>query len=539
MVYGVSLASGAQTLPGAGTLQQQIEKDRRVELPKVQAPKLQQAPQALQVQGELVVEVSEFRFAGNTRIDASTLSQAVAGYLNQPLDLPQLQAAASAVAQAYRDRGWVVRAYLPEQDVENGVITIQIVEAVFSGIQFDPADQSLRVGQAQIQAIFDAQIKPGDVLAQPLLERALLLSDDLPGVAVAGALTEGDGQGQTGMRLKLSDEPFMAGDVTLDNSGSRSTGRERAVVNMQLSNPLGLGDQLSMLGLLTQGTRYGRVAYTLPVGSEGWRIGVNGSRLEYNVLTHEANAELRGASTVMGVEATYPVIRTRTNNLYLSLSGDHKGFDNYSNGVISTQYGTDVYNLGLNANSVDGLGRGGSNSATATLSAGRLNSQIGAEATQGQFSKLRYLLRRQQVLTSRLTATAVFSGQWANRSLDSSEKFYLGGISGVRAYPTSEGGGSLGQMLNLDLRQQLPSGFNVGLFYDWGQFKDPAGGTVDQLRALKGWGLGLGWQAESGMSLRGTWSRRIGQNQNPTPSGNDQDGTLIRDRYWLTATLPF
>ena len=538
-VYGVSLASLAQTLPEAGAIQQQMEREHRPALPRLQPKATTPAPLPLQTQGELVVEVRAFRFAGNTLLSTPELSAALASYLNQPLDLNQLQAAAAVAAQLYRDRGWVVRAYLPEQDVEQGVITIQIVEAVFGGIQFDPLAQPGRVTREQIQAIFDAQIQPGQTLSQQALERALLLGDDLAGVAVTGALAEGDASGQTAMRVKLTDEPFVAGDVTLDNAGSRSTGRNRALANLQLNSPTGLGDQMSLLGLLTDGTRYGRVGYTLPAGNDGWRVGVNGSYLEYKIVTQDIAADVRGTSSVLGLEASYPLLRTRLRNAYLNLGADHKTFDNQYNQATSTQYHSTVYNAGLSGNSFDNLGGGGANSASAVLSVGRLTNQVQAEATQGQFSKLRYQLRRQQGLTSGLSATAMFSGQWANRNLDSSEKFYLGGASGVRAYPPSEGGGAMGQMLNLDLRQQLSDGFNAGVFYDWGLFKDRADGTIAQPMTLKGWGLALGWQAESGLNLRATWSRRLGDNPNPTAIGNDQDGTLVRDRYWLTATLPF
>ena len=35
------------------------------------------------------------------------------------------------LAAAYREAGWVVRAYLPQQDIAGGTVTIQIVEAIF------------------------------------------------------------------------------------------------------------------------------------------------------------------------------------------------------------------------------------------------------------------------------------------------------------------------------------------------------------------------------------------------------------------------
>ena len=32
---------------------------------------------------------------------------------------------------------------------------------------------------------------------------------------------------------------------------------------------------------------------------------------------------------------------------------------------------------------------------------------------------------------------------------------------------------------------------------------------------------------------------RIGDNPNPSATGSDQDGTLNRSRWWLSASIPF
>jgi hypothetical protein len=39
--------------------------------------------------------------------------------------------------------------------------------------------------------------------------------------------------------------------------------------------------------------------------------------------------------------------------------------------------------------------------------------------------------------------------------------------------------------------------------------------------------------------LQAIWARRLGENPNPSASGLDQDGTLDKDRWWLSAKLPF
>ena len=99
-------------------------------------------------------------------------------------------------------------------------------------------------------------------------------------------------------------------------------------------------------------------------------------------------------------------------------------------------------------------------------------------------------------------------------------------------------------MINLELRWRLPEGFSLAAFEDWGQVRinrnnSFAGAPALNDYSLKGGGLALGWQALSGLNLRITWARRHGDNPNPTATGRDQDGTLVRDRLWASLTVPF
>lgn len=249
----------AQTppLPDAGALQQQIERERQLALPQRLAPEKPAAPPPMQPGGAAVF-VREFRFAGNTLIASGQLAAAVADYRNRPLDFGQLQAAAAAVAAAYREAGWIVRTYLPEQDIRDGIVTIQVVEAVFG--KLIPEGEPTRLKLSIVLSRFEAQQPAGEPLNAEAVDRALLLSDDLPGVTVAGALQAGAHEGETDLVLKLADEPLVIGEVAADNAGARSTGEQRLTGSLSLNSPSGLGDQLAASYLHTQGSDYLRLA---------------------------------------------------------------------------------------------------------------------------------------------------------------------------------------------------------------------------------------------------------------------------------------
>jgi hemolysin activation/secretion protein len=529
----------AQTPPDAGALQQQIERERAVQLPKQIAPDKPVEPAAMKPASGVVITVKQFRFAGNTLLNAEQLAPAVAGYLDRPLDFNQLQAAAAAVADTFRAAGWVVRAYLPAQDIQDGIVTIQVVEAVFGGTQIE--GQAQRMASSQILRGVDAQQAQGQALNADALDRALLLADDLPGVAVSGALRAGKGEGETDLVLKLADEALLIGNASLDNTGARSTGQERLAANFNLNSPFGIGDQVSANLILSRGSDYVRLGYSVPIGAQGWRVGANASRLAYELVGSDFSAlQAEGASTSVGVEASYPLIRSRLKNLYLLLNVDRKNFDNKALGITSSDYDINNISIGLNGNLFDNLGGGGANSASLVLVKGKVD--LGTleirenPAVDGGFSKFRYGFSRQQVITNQISLLAALTGQETSDDLDSSEKFYLGGAYGVRAYPTNEASGGSGIWANIELRWRLPQGLTLIGFYDHGRVRNDDGSPS---YSLKGAGLAAAWQTDSGLNLRGTWARRIGNNPNPAINGDDQDGSLNKNRIWLSASLSF
>ncbi len=539
-------------VPDAGSLRQQLERERELKLPGRQVPAQRAEPPTLQSIATTTVTVKEFRFAGNTLIASAQLASVVSGFLNRPLGFNDLQSVATAIAQAYRDAGWTVRTYLPRQDVTEGVITIQIVEAVFGGAHTEGASPTRFKSETVLRMIEAAQ-PIGELLNAEKLDRAQLLADDIPGVAVAGMFVKGARDGETDLVLKLLDEPLLTGDISGANTGSRSSGSQSLAANLTLASPFGYGDQIAASLSHTEGSDYLRLGFTLPVGLDGWRVGASTSLMSYKLIAPEFEAlDSKGSSTTSGLEASYPIIRNRMNNLYLALGYDRKNFDNQAGSSVTSHYQIDALTVGLTANVFDNLGGGGASSASLNYTDGSVDlegspnkvSDSITTNTAGHYGKLRWSLSRQQTLTDQLSFTALFSGQVAGKNLDSGEKFYLGGSSGVRAYPGSEGGGSEGQMLNLELRYRLSDVVTVGGLFDYGQVtvnktNDYPGAPELNNITLKGAGLTLAWQAPAGINVKATLARRIGDNPNPTLTGNDQDGSLIANRFWLTVSAPF
>ena len=84
--------------------------------------------------------------------------------------------------------------------------------------------------------------------------------------------------------LQTTDEPFIYGDIGLDNTGARSTGSNRLTANMNINSPSGRGELVSLNALHTQGSNYGRAALTVPDGYNGLRLGMSASSMRYKVI---------------------------------------------------------------------------------------------------------------------------------------------------------------------------------------------------------------------------------------------------------------
>lgn len=551
IALGLSLSGWAQSPPDAGSLRQQIEQQRPLPLPAVR-PESAPLPPPIQPTSGMTVMVKSFRFAGNTLLSSEQLAPALQAFVGQQLDFAGLQRVADAIATAYRQAGWIVRVYLPEQDISEGTLTLQVIEAKFAGLRFE-GEASKRVTRDQLQAFFAQQQAQGKALSANALDRALLLADDLPGISVAGTLVPGTSEGETALTLQTTDEPFIYGDIGLDNTGAKSIGSERLTANLNINSPGGLGELLSFTGLRTQGSNFGRIAYTRPFGHSGLRLGISASHMQYKLVDGPQSIRdlnIQGGSSSLGLDWSYPLVRARLHNAYFSGGLETKNFDSDNststpgNAKSFTDYTTNAMRWGLSGNRFDNWAGGGANSASVQWLQGQLTNMRGhslVDSIERSYSKINYSLSRQQTVTGAHSVLLSLQGQHANQVLDSSEKFFIGGSGTVRAYPVSELGGDLGQVLTAEWRWRLNPSWVVSGFIDQGRVVSlpiTAGDTTSTL-SLSGRGLSASWQGPKGISARITWAHRNGNNPKPTASGTDSDGTLQRNRIWLLASAPF
>lgn len=76
------------------------------------------------------VNVRRVYFQGNSRLTKSQLYPAVQPFLNRPLNANELGRLTAAVTDKYRQAGWIVEVYIPQQALDQNELNLQVVEDV-------------------------------------------------------------------------------------------------------------------------------------------------------------------------------------------------------------------------------------------------------------------------------------------------------------------------------------------------------------------------------------------------------------------------
>lgn len=541
------------SLPNAGSVLGELPA-RPAPAPAAPLPKLGgvdlKPPMKALPEGGKAIRVQRFEITGNRVIDTTTLRAQLSEGKDegtvQELTLAGIEEVATRLTRYYRSRGYfVARVYVPEQEVQDGVVTLRVVEGNYG--RFILKNQSL-VRDGIVQAMLD-DVKDANVVSLDTLERAMLIINDTPGARVVRAdVMPGQAVGTSDFAVETAAEPAHRGYVMADNHGSRYTGRERLSFNWDWNSPTGRGDRLSVsgLGAVNSDLLNARVAYSASLAPNGWRGEVSAGRTTYQLGNSYGSLDAQGRANVFEVAATYPIIRTEARTLGLSLSASHKDLRDEVRVVDTvTPKKTNALTAGLNLRDERViLGFDGVTQGSVSLTAGRLDIRSdsalqldeadGGPHTDGGFGKLNLSVSRYSILPAGFGLTATLKHQTAlgNKNLDSSERLSVAGSDAVMAYPSGELSGSDGTLLRLELSRALPS--VLGLTHQWSVFSD-----VAQARALKSESyrtlsdIGLGWSAShpGGLILKAQLAYRL--EGKPAQSENTGRGRLLLQAGWM------
>ena len=551
-------AQAPQVKPDTGSILEGLKQPAVAPQPSAPVlPHVDEPRPALGAPG-LKVDVTAFKVSGNTLFSSEVLLATVKEFVGKEQNIDGLNDAATKLRAYYRERGYfLAQAYLPQQEIKGGVIEIAVIEARIGKVAVD-FKEGTRYSEKLIRGIVFAHLAEGDIITENNLETPLLLLNDFPNAVVTSEIKPSATIGAADLTVHVSDAPgWISGSVDADNSGNRFTGAIRTGITMNISNPLQMGDQFSYRSFITDDKMaFKRVAYVLPVGNYGTRVGLSYATFHYRLGKTLIDNLVHGSGAVYTAYAFHPLIRTRSSNLIAQFAYETKFLDDRDDvQLLITDRKIGSTRLGVVGDFRDGLFGGGLNSYNYTWTEGNTHilqqalligdQAAGGLRTEGRFTKHNYELRRLQKITDNTTLLLAITGQIASKNLSSAEKFSLGGPQGVRAYPVGEALGDGGYVMTAELRYLIPN-FKVGsgdvtvsTFWDQGRVflcKDfvaaqcaiPVTSNAN-IRNLSGYGIGasLGKDADFIVRASAAW-----RNENEAP----QSDTAQRvPRVWVQA----
>jgi hemolysin activation/secretion protein len=277
----------------------------------IEAPHRSPIPRAVD---EIHFKLAGVRIEGAVTLSADSFRPLYQDLIGKEITLADILNVADAIEQEYRAAGYLlVRAYVPPQKVNDGIFRIVVVEGFVSSTVVDGGDPAARdIIKSYLAPVVDE--KP---LRLPTIERALLLSNDIPGVTATGVLRPSpDVPGASDLAVTVT-QPDISGGIETDNRGSHYSGLWTVTANAQYNSIFG-ADQLSANITASPHSLEqvgGQVRYRKAIGDDG----LVGS-LVVGISHGQPGAALgaldvRTDSWAIGPRLSYPLIRTRAQTL--------------------------------------------------------------------------------------------------------------------------------------------------------------------------------------------------------------------------------
>lgn len=492
---------------------------------------------------DTTIYVSGFKFSGELPVSEQELQQVVTGSEKKAFTLKELEQQAEKVTRYLRSKGYFVAfAYVPAQDFQasHGLVQIDVVPGRYGKVVLDNKTRSY---DSAVRRELGG-VKAGAVVKKDELERAVWLIGDMAKTEAKTTLKAGTEKGTTDITVHVQPKGNQIwGYVGFDNGGYRDTGRYEYLAAVNYANPFREGDLFSLSGMHSNqsGMWSGNVLYLTPVFSQGNKIGIGYARSHYLLDGMFSYLGYTGSSDDIYVYWQTNFQRSRNANWYGRIRFDAKSM-NENNIIYGNHKNTHSWLFGVNGDTRDAWGGGGSNTYSLSYTYGNLGIRDEAyadPATPGNYGKWNLSLTRLQRVRERLALWLSFSGQLANKNLDPSEKLSLGGPYGVRAYPPGEASGDDGWLGTAELRWNLPNKtgdentWQLITFVDTGSvtlYKQPwSGYSSVNHRTLSGMGIGVNWSNESNWAARLHYAWKLGSEE--AVSDTDRSGRLWFQLY--------
>lgn len=377
----------------------------------------------------------------------------------------QLVVASTCITKIYQDAGYSLsRAVIPPQDLPGGLLIIRVIEGYLSSVRFAGGDVA-RFGAASFAEV----LKHERPLTLALLERQLLLINDIPGLTVADTALAEQGEMTGAFELTITVKTWqLFSSSEADNRGTDAVGPYQSYSSVFLNSLFGRGESIaigySSIADSFEELSLGQVSIDVPLDAYGLRLSAYIEASETAPDDLRKLIDTRYKSFETGVNLEYAVKRSRETSLWVG-AGIWMRSTNWDTAfgqlVEEELRGVSAY---LRLQHRDKFG--GENELRLTVRQGlhigdasRKNDALLSRFDgDGQFTRLNADWVRLHRFDKRWSLRLDAAMQLSSTGLLSSQEFYIGGSRFGRAFDSGVIGGDNAAAASLELRYNLETG---------------------------------------------------------------------------------
>lgn len=503
------------------------ETDKEADIKNTAAPEAENNQIKTFAIGEIIIKSDDIKL--------KDYSEILEKYENRQISFAELNGLCRILTQDLRSSGYpAATIYIPPQNIsQGGDLTLAADPGRYGEISID--------NQSNLHTIiaegYLAGLKKGEIIRSGELETAMHKLTTVGGIQVAGVLSAGKEVGTTDLTVKIRKGKAATEILYAENYGTITAGRYRYGLqgDVQFSEIAGT---LNYALVLSNGGQHNyNLGYSQNVGHSATKIGLNISRGDYELGGIYSVLGAKGNAFTINLNATTPLFYTWRDSVNLSYGYNYRNLkDEQSNfGLNMKKHSHSAY-VGVN-----GIVRRGkaifTYDVTDTLGTLGFDNDdarwmYGIAKTEGTYNKINFNANYLQTFDKHFDMLFKYAGQLANKNLDGSEEIVLGGINGVRAYPTSFGSGDEGYVANLEFRYHTDiPGLTLSTYLDTGHVMvthDSSNASYGGETAT-GWGIGITYTKPNCYFARLDYARRIG---GPRYYKTDKDA-LDKGRIWF------
>lgn len=430
----------------------------------------------------------------------------------------QLQELANKISQHYRLNGFIVaQAFIPVQTVEDGIVTIQVLEGILGRVM---VEGNKKYTPELLAQPFEPLV--GKPLVNQEVEGTLIRLSDMPGLTSFGVFQPGQEVGQSDLVIRVQEEKPMDVVYSFNNNGSRFTGQYENRIDIAFNNIFGQADILNLAYETHLDPDLKSVKsfdYEMQLLKPEYRLEFGMEYSDFDLDGRKSGVEGVFSETRLGhIRFRNKFERGRTLNQYWVVSFDRETARTFQDdnrlardhlAIFSFEYGFDTLNI--ENQSFSNLAVKVSHGENCCGATGANDEKVSRRLEDGSYASSRFdklSLTAAHLATLSPTRSLLLRAayQYTEDPLLGLQQFSMGGADNVRAYPVAEATMDRGIFVSAEHFWNAPFITEKVSPFDgrkWGEvltvsaFVDFAEG--EKLEALeneedyanfKGWGLG-------------------------------------------------